>query len=1053
MLEQAPSLQQDSARAKRLLHAALDREAELDTDSTVVLLRAARAAAPQYLPVQHLYIGSMQVLGAQEKLNAEYAPLASHRDPTVRCFSAYALRPTMSDARLASLASELERKGEPSGCWTLLALSASHQMKSIVLWKRLLQLSPDAGFAWSALAEVLRRLGRRDEERLVLEQALRRGMHAFHMTDYQVSLARSHIESGDSVRGWRLRRSIELAVARDGRPALRMIFLDNSARTANNQERLRSALQYMEIAKGAGSWSGEFQSQMGAGGILLDEGKALPSLPHFSRAIAIADSVGSASFVLRAYTRRGRAFAKAGRISDAERDLRHALRKGAVTGENHYLAEAWHNLAHLYESQGKFAEASRAAKEFVDRASYRTQDGLRVVSLRDAGIIQWKAGWHAAANATFARMVAVIDELRMHTYWAGEYFERRGDLQRARSYYQRSYALEPGDLALSLTGLVHVYQALGLLDSAEKYAREHDRAPTTPREVPLSPAIRARRGEFREAAATLEEWWKRQEAQGNLEGAAVGSLHYAELMLQAQRGREALATATYSARIAERMNFVEEHIDALRLQGMAELLLGNTGSAVKLLRRADARARAHPSYAGGMRVTHALGEALHREGRIQEAVRAYDRSADLADRAAGTFELDLDRARHRDRHGAPHDAALLLLVRSGAARAKVEPILNRSQRRKATHSGRLAANDVRATLTVAQVRAALRPDEALVDYLLLDSLVAVNVVRHNRAATVVLPASSPTVATLTSELRRTLVPQYAGRVDLARLRFNTAAARRLHSILVQPIDSLLHGARRVFIVPDGPLHQLPFEALVEGHVNGSPHDSAPKLQERYLIDRYAVTYLPSARFLSSTRAGVRKYAPAVGRVILVGQTAPGVAAEIAAIKSVWSPARTSTVQGAAATETAVRDLGAADAAILHVASHAVADDRDPMASHIELAADSLNDGYMHTGEIAAARTRAQLVVLSACETISGPLFAGEGPMGLARAFLVSGARSVVASMWPIGAATSSLMTEFHRGLSAGESTATALRAAKLALRTRPETAHPFYWASFVLVER
>ena len=131
----------------------------------------------------------------------------------------------------------------------------------------------------------------------------------------------------------------------------------------------------------------------------------------------------------------------------------------------------------------------------------------------------------------------------------------------------------------------------------------------------------------------------------------------------------------------------------------------------------------------------------------------------------------------------------------------------------------------------------------------------------------------------------------------------------------------------------------------------------------------------------------------------------------------------------------------------------MANDRDPLASFIGLGADAGADGLYHLSEIASQPRDQELVVLSGCETQTGELYAGEGLMGLTRAFLVSGARAVVATQWPVGAATAFLMEEFYVRLAAGDDPSTSLRAAQLELRTDPETTHPFYWAGFVLHRR
>ena len=97
--------------------------------------------------------------------------------------------------------------------------------------------------------------------------------------------------------------------------------------------------------------------------------------------------------------------------------------------------------------------------------------------------------------------------------------------------------------------------------------------------------------------------------------------------------------------------------------------------------------------------------------------------------------------------------------------------------------------------------------------------------------------------------------------------------------------------------------------------------------------------------------------------------------------------------------------------------------------------------------------RADLVVLSACQTQVGELSAGDEVVGLTRAFLY-GAPTVVSSLWSVDdAATGALMARFYKHLLAGMGKAEALQAAQAEVRAdpaHPEWAHPYYWAAFVL---
>jgi CHAT domain-containing protein len=111
-----------------------------------------------------------------------------------------------------------------------------------------------------------------------------------------------------------------------------------------------------------------------------------------------------------------------------------------------------------------------------------------------------------------------------------------------------------------------------------------------------------------------------------------------------------------------------------------------------------------------------------------------------------------------------------------------------------------------------------------------------------------------------------------------------------------------------------------------------------------------------------------------------------------------------------------------------------------------------DDGALQAWEIfSQLRLRAELAVLSACQTGLGKNVAGEGLVGLTRALQYAGCRSVIASQWQVDdASTAALMGALHRGLRAGLAKDEALRRAMAAVRAEPRTAHPYYWAAFLL---
>jgi CHAT domain-containing protein len=285
-------------------------------------------------------------------------------------------------------------------------------------------------------------------------------------------------------------------------------------------------------------------------------------------------------------------------------------------------------------------------------------------------------------------------------------------------------------------------------------------------------------------------------------------------------------------------------------------------------------------------------------------------------------------------------------------------------------------------------------------------------------------------------------------------------------------------ARFTLIVPDAALHLLPFAAL--------PDPGAP---QRYLVEgrplwvAASVTVFAGQKRLRGRDASgplaafgdpaypAADLAPAVDRssaARLAVDLAPLPASriEVQALAAAFGGGAEVFV-GAEATEERVRDAAPA-AGVVHFACHGLLDERFPLESALVLsipaAAEGRENGLLQASEIfEELRLRAGLVTLSACNTALGREMAGEGILGLTRAFQHAGARSVLASLWNVADwSTTELMRRFYRELRAGSSAAEALRAAQLALIREPlelerdgqrrtlDASHPYHWAGFEL---
>jgi CHAT domain-containing protein len=305
-------------------------------------------------------------------------------------------------------------------------------------------------------------------------------------------------------------------------------------------------------------------------------------------------------------------------------------------------------------------------------------------------------------------------------------------------------------------------------------------------------------------------------------------------------------------------------------------------------------------------------------------------------------------------------------------------------------------------------------------------------------------------------------------------RVDVRSATQLYAILLSSFER--HGsANRFIVVPDGILHLLPFETLVDA-------------SNTLVLQNKIVTYAPASTVVyvlrgKSTRPEHQTTLLAVGNApyqnqanvsaALVKPTGvkdrllrgvsdtfgtplydlPQTRDEVLDIKNILR-SDAILLLGAQATETAFKAEKLTDFKIIHLAVHGFSDSRFPERSGVVLGIDpkSSDDGLLQVREITRLRFDADLVTLSACDTGVGKLQGEEGVTDLAEAFLVSGSKSVVASLWSADDTfTHALMDRFYTHIVAGEDQASALRDAKLDLLAKyGRNVSPYYWSAFVL---
>ena len=365
---------------------------------------------------------------------------------------------------------------------------------------------------------------------------------------------------------------------------------------------------------------------------------------------------------------------------------------------------------------------------------------------------------------------------------------------------------------------------------------------------------------------------------------------------------------------------------------------------------------------------------------------------------------------------------------------------------------------------LSELQRSLRPDELVLEYALGEPGSHCLVIDNKTIRTIPLTSGSRI---------ESLVDSYLAQVRAKKK--TTGVAKELYSILLGTLRPDV-SKTRLIVVPDGKLHLLPFDALINEKGD-------------YVLKSHVVSYAPSATVLhllksqptnrttkcaslgnrrraiwwginliaNNSSRGKATSSPVRGLYDLTGEKLPllpGTAEEVQTIAA-FAGAHSIVLAGPKATETSFRSQPLEKVRVLHLAVHGISSSMAPERAALVLGrgANDQDDGLLQAREIAEMDLAAELVTLSACDTGAGRLVGQEGIVNLVRSFLYAGARSVVASIWAADDAfTTSLMKRFYANLAKGIDRGAALQQAKLDLIEQfGDDSVPFFWAGFTMI--
>jgi CHAT domain-containing protein len=395
-------------------------------------------------------------------------------------------------------------------------------------------------------------------------------------------------------------------------------------------------------------------------------------------------------------------------------------------------------------------------------------------------------------------------------------------------------------------------------------------------------------------------------------------------------------------------------------------------------------------------------------------------------------------------------------------------------------SGPGLALDLSDSCGIAAIQERLSVSQLLLKYILLEDRVLLFFIGSGSAGYEYLPLGRAQAVDMVRRLSEPLEDFANGKVDYLRIHFDMELAQRLYNIFLKNAAERHPQADEFFIIPDGELYKLPFDALVTGfNVNFKLADSlfSEYLAADYVLQKYKVSYFFSYADFLRTFTGPKDYEymlAAFGdpfmtsagkggpRPLLRGVSTiadiPSTRLEVLSLEKLFAGSRRRIFLGADFThENFLRY--APRAKLIHLATHFFHDAQDPSRSAFLFSSPGASPALYPARQVGELSLRAELVILSACESSEKDLLGFKLINGMTAAIRRAGARNLIASLWPVDEFSSQVVPLFYREYLRGVGSAAALRRAKLALFSRTidlregvrlSLAHPFLWANYVL---
>jgi CHAT domain-containing protein/tetratricopeptide (TPR) repeat protein len=833
-------------------------------------------------------------------------------------------------------------------------------------------------------------------------------------------------------------------------------------------------LQAREIWMSLGDRRGQAETALLLGYSYSDASELDKAREQFYQALSEWEKLGDKRATALTFVALGRLHFRMGENQRALTLYNDALTLLAPMGDTLWEASAAAGIANVYYQMVEYDMAlvhQRRATELVRVARLQSAVWDALTTL---GRFQVASGDFQGAVGHFTEALEICRELHNlrceseSLRLIGTVRRSLGDLESALDYYQRALSTMPA-------GTDPRYEAFTLGDIGDVYELRGDLGRATDfytRALALSRSAKDRFGESR----SIYRLARVERARENLDGARDYLVEALQVVESLRRGVE--SQDLRSSYFASVQPYYELYIDVLMSLDRAHPEGRLAAAAFQASERA--RARSFLEMLTEARVDLRQGvdpDLLERERVLKERVtEREEHQVQLMSR--GASEAESAQVAEEIRQLRAEDEQLQSLIRS--------------------KSPRYAALTQPEPLSLEEVQQGVLDDSTmLLEYSLGEKNSYLWVVSNTHFSSHALPPRDEIESRTRKvhELLTARLPSPGESMRDYRLRIKDADSRyweeagRLSDVLLGPVSKEIEG-KRLVIVNDGALQYLPFSALpIPGATDRSP-----------LVVEHEVLWLPSASLLAVSRRENAGREPAPKMVALfadpvfetddprvsgsrAGKPAPdptssltralrdfgfaqdgvfrvprlpGTLREAEAILGLVPEGSSMKATGFAASRSLAMSPELSQYRIVHFATHGLMNSEHAELSGILLS--MLNpkgqpqNGFLRLHDIYNLDLRADLVVLSACNTALGKEVRGEGLVGLARGFMYSGAKRVLASLWKVDdEATGELMKRVYRNMLAENlPPAAALREAQVSMWREKQWSAPFYWSAFSL---